>query len=205
VTAQLVPARLDELEEVIERGLATFIEVGAALKEIRDEKWYRDSHATFEDYCRERWDFNRQRASQLIQASDVSKILDSPPRNDAQARELAPLLDRPKELKKAWAEVVESNPAPTAADIRAVVQRTQSPKASVTVKPSSFAVHLEIAEHLREIKRLSQKWDPSMIEGVKPGQCEKDLRIVREVARFLKEEYQPTVATKGTPLKSVGG
>ena len=55
-------ARLPELEAVIERGLATFIEVGKALMEIQDGRLYRETHATFEDYCRQRWEMSRVHA-----------------------------------------------------------------------------------------------------------------------------------------------
>ncbi len=43
--------------------------------------------------------------------------------NEAQARELAPLLEKPEELKAAWDEVVSTTEKPTAAKIREVVQR----------------------------------------------------------------------------------
>jgi hypothetical protein len=49
--------------------MQSFVEVGAALIEIRDAKLYRDGFDTFDDYCSERWDFSRQRAYQLIDAS----------------------------------------------------------------------------------------------------------------------------------------
>ena len=49
--APLQVRRLAELELVIERGLKTFVEVGAALLGIRDGRLYRETHATFEDYC----------------------------------------------------------------------------------------------------------------------------------------------------------
>ena len=39
---------LAECEAVIERGLATFVEVGRALLHIRDERLYRAAHRTFE-------------------------------------------------------------------------------------------------------------------------------------------------------------
>lgn len=88
--------RLKELEVVIERGRQTFIEVGNALLEIRDRQLYRDTHARFEDYCRERWGWSRPFAYQLIDAAKVvSAIADTgaePPANEAQARELVPLL-----------------------------------------------------------------------------------------------------------------
>ena len=40
--------RLVELEKTIEHGLKTFLEVGAALAEIRDKKLYRVEHSTFD-------------------------------------------------------------------------------------------------------------------------------------------------------------
>ena len=56
-------------------------------------------------WIRQRWGFNDRRASQLIRAAEVSKILGTSPPNDAVARELAPLPDQPDE-----------NPATAAAD-----------------------------------------------------------------------------------------
>jgi len=38
---------LERLEEVIEKGLPTFIDVGKALIKIRDERLYRAGHKTF--------------------------------------------------------------------------------------------------------------------------------------------------------------
>lgn len=46
--------RLSELETTIERGLATFIEVGNALAEVRESQLYQGRYGTFENYCRER-------------------------------------------------------------------------------------------------------------------------------------------------------
>lgn len=137
--------RLVELEQVVERGLATFVEVGQALMEIRDSRLYRETHGSFEDYCRERWQFSRRHANRLVQAAEVAGVLGpmgptSQPRefldneatwgpkltrtmNERQARELAPLLDQPETLRETWAEVVDLHPEPTAADVREVVQR----------------------------------------------------------------------------------
>lgn len=88
--------RLDALEGVIERGKAAFVEVGEALLEIRDRRLYRESHGTFDDYCRERWDFARSTAYQFIDAARVvSAMADIPvpaPSSERVARELAPVL-----------------------------------------------------------------------------------------------------------------
>jgi hypothetical protein len=48
VAPGLLPAergRLAELEQVVERGLQTFVEVGLALTEIRDSRLYRVKYA----------------------------------------------------------------------------------------------------------------------------------------------------------------
>jgi N6-adenosine-specific RNA methylase IME4 len=102
-------AELNEHETVIERGLATFVEVGNALLAIRDRRLYRATHAAFADYCRERWGFSRQRAHQLIGAAEVvanvSTIVDILPTNEAQARELVRL--SPDEQREVWLEFVQ--------------------------------------------------------------------------------------------------
>lgn len=88
---------LRKLEATIEKGMATFIEVGIALKTIRDEQLYRESHKTFEKYVAERWGMARQRAYQLIDAAevkaDLSTIVDKTPKaaeiiKETQLREL---------------------------------------------------------------------------------------------------------------------
>jgi hypothetical protein len=48
-------ADLTRLEAVAQRGLGTYVQVGAVLAEIRDRHLYRDSHPSFEAYLRERW------------------------------------------------------------------------------------------------------------------------------------------------------
>ncbi|KKM45460.1 hypothetical protein LCGC14_1560810 [marine sediment metagenome] len=117
----LFDASLSELEAVIERGLETFVEVGLALLAIRDGKKYRENYSTFDDYCRERWGWSRQRGYQLMDAAKMSTIVDI--ENEAQARELAPLQDE-AEVVEVWRELKEEHgDKVVAADIRAAVER----------------------------------------------------------------------------------
>src|ERR1051326_8938947 len=58
-------------ENIIQKGLDTFVEVGAALITIRDKRLYRATHATFELYCVQRWQMTARRAHQLCAASAV--------------------------------------------------------------------------------------------------------------------------------------
>jgi hypothetical protein len=98
------------LEKTIERGLATFVEVGNAIREIRDERLYRDEYDTFENYCRERWGWSRVHAHRHIDAANTSEVLPmgNTPKNERQARELAPLAKEDPEAARAlWAELFE--------------------------------------------------------------------------------------------------
>jgi len=126
VSSRLLPeaARLAELEAVVESGLQTFVAVGQALMEIRDARLYRESHETFEVYCRDRWGWTARRSNQLIAAAEVGNML--PVANARQAAELAPLRDEPERMRDAWQEA-SSNGEPTALKVREAVQRVLPP------------------------------------------------------------------------------
>jgi hypothetical protein len=81
-------SRLDELERIVERGLATFVEVGDALLAIRDERLYRP--LTWEQYCRDRWGFGKNYADKQIRAANEARKLEktgtSVPKTEGAAR-----------------------------------------------------------------------------------------------------------------------
>lgn len=134
---------LTEAETTIERGLNTFVEVGNALAEIRDGKLYRQTYNTFEDYCQQRWNIERRRAYQLMEAAsvvvNVQNFSQVVPSNDAQARPLARL--QPTEQIAAWREAVETAPngKVTAAHVERVVQEFRQPPP--VLAPDSMAIH----------------------------------------------------------------
>ena len=107
-----VSGRLVKLEEVIDRGLKTFIEVGNALREIREGRLYRCEYATFDEYCRRRWGWDRINAHRHIEAATVVDVLSfdniDGPSNVAQTREIAPLLRKDeREALAVWRELRE--------------------------------------------------------------------------------------------------
>src|SRR5687767_15056555 len=67
--------RLVELESTIQRNFQGFLHTGEALSEIRDAKLYRQTHATFESYVRQRWGLKLSRAYQLMDAAGVVEDL----------------------------------------------------------------------------------------------------------------------------------
>ena len=108
----LGPLSLDEAGELLEleeqildarrRAIAAYWEVGAALQAILDRRLYRETHASFDAYCRERWAIAKSQAYDLIDAAGTHGLLASAgftvlPANERQARALKalPLDERP--------------------------------------------------------------------------------------------------------------
>lgn len=90
--------RLEKLEKVVSVGVESFLATGSALKEIRDQRLYREEFKSFDAYIKTRWGFDRSRAYQLIDASEIkaelSTIVDKAPKaeelkTEGQLRELA--------------------------------------------------------------------------------------------------------------------
>ena len=102
---------LAALESTIQRNLSSFYEMGIALMTIRDKRLYRDGFDTFEHYCRERWQFTRMRASQLIAASGVVENVNNclqKPTTESQVRPLTKL--EPEQQKEVWEKAVQTAP-----------------------------------------------------------------------------------------------
>lgn len=96
---QSIKARLAELEGIVDRGQAGFIESGMALIQIHDGGLYKYAACmagakrdTFEGYVERRFGITRQYAYEIMDAAKVSTIVDI--RNASQGRALAPLMKR---------------------------------------------------------------------------------------------------------------
>jgi hypothetical protein len=135
--------RFAELEEIIERNIKSFIEAGNAIWEIRESGYYLITHKSFEGYCGERWGFGRSYAYRLIQSAKVTerittgpqvaeKVLpvgDTPlPTTERQVRELAKAPE--DEQAEVWQEVIETTAKPTAAAVKAVIEKRKTKKNS---------------------------------------------------------------------------
>jgi hypothetical protein len=95
------------------------MEVGNALAKIRDSELYRETHRTFEEYCRGKWGICDSRARQLVMAASVADNLATVttvtlPVSERQVRPLTAL--EPEQQREAWKEAVEASPTgkPTA-------------------------------------------------------------------------------------------
>lgn len=109
---------LKRLEGVVSRGKKAFIEVGTALKEIRDRKLYKATHRSFAAYVEERFGFKRTYAHNLIESSEAVKSVQNSEQieNPGQAVELAKAA--PEQREAVLQEAVKSSGGkPTAKDI----------------------------------------------------------------------------------------
>ncbi|MCK5230312.1 MAG: DNA methylase [Desulfobulbaceae bacterium] len=114
--------RLTELENIIAANQRKFYQIGKALKQIRDERLFRDLlFDSFDAYVKDRWDMARSHAYRLIEASNIIENL-SPigdgilPENESQARVLAHL--NKDDQRKIWREFISSGITMNAANIR---------------------------------------------------------------------------------------
>ena len=123
------------LERKVERA---FYEAGMALMELRDRRLYRSTHATFEDYCRERFNYTRRRPYQMIEAALIydnliekcAKILHILPTKEGQVQPLSQLeLD---DQPEAWISAVEEagGKVPPGRIVKEVVQRIKDKERS---------------------------------------------------------------------------
>lgn len=125
----------NNLERTVEQA---FYVAGRALKILRDKKLYRETHATFEAYVRDRFDYTRSAAYNLISSADVfdnlkcTQIVDTNkntnilPTKESQCRPLAKL--PPEQQREVWRTAVEQSngKVPSARIVKDIVKQNNS-------------------------------------------------------------------------------
>jgi|694.fasta_scaffold111856_5 hypothetical protein len=101
-------AELAAAESRIQRGLSGFIDAGAALSLIKDNRLYRDTHATYEGYLRDRWGLGTDYANKLVLAMTIALDLERkgllPPVRETHAREIGRV--QPDHRAKVWGDAL---------------------------------------------------------------------------------------------------
>ncbi len=134
------------LERKVEKA---FYEAGLALQTLRDKRLYRSTHATFSEYCIDRFNYSRSYSSRLIKAVEIvdnikenvanwqhSETIVLPTR-ESQCRQIA-RLKQPSSQAQAWTEAVNrcSGGNPTAKIVEEVVNEIKPRKIVKTKKPT---------------------------------------------------------------------
>jgi len=186
---QLTRKRLDELERTIERGLQTFVNVGNALREIKDDNLHTVDYDTFEAYCAGRWGMARQHAYRLMDSAAVTENLRvSPigdkalPTTESQARPLTQL--DPEDQPVAWELAIEK-----AGDGKVTAAIVEQAVAELSDDPPTTEVHTRKSKdprpqllraacrNIREARQSSQAYQASALRAT-----EKTLRkIVKQI------------------------
>jgi len=186
--------RLAELQNIIHRNFKAFYVVGCALAEIRDKKLYRETHKTFEVYCRERFEIARTTAYQYIETSTVMDNLRNCPQcgqieylpaNEAQVRPLTRL--EPEKQIDAWKEAVET-----------------APDGRVTAKHVSSVVREILGEQIRK-KAETLKDEKNVPEDLVPPEFKEAYWILVDVVRSALMAGTMKEKTRTRMLENIQG
>ena len=204
---------LQRLEAVIAKGLETFFEVGCALLDIREKRLYRQSHPTFADYCRGRWNLSASYSHRLIDSVEIVNDLRKSPIGEFQTlpqteNVVRPLVNlSPEERQTVWAEACqEANGHPTAQQVEQTVNKVVPPERRQKRKRKSAAE--KIAERIGGMRIA---YDGSLV----PDDCtdedrhrhlqelnvlraERDAKIAEHIKTLPPEPPKPT--GKASPL-----
>lgn len=151
---------LNTYEEIIEKGLKTFIEVGNALFEIKNNKLYRESFTTFEAYCKDRWQLKRQRAYELMGAAEIVHQLSE--------TNLSEISDKTNLLpsKESHANALAQIPVTLRFQVwRGVVEESLNTGKAITAKMITEQTEL-LASNIKETQTPSEPTEEEIKEGI---------------------------------------
>lgn len=209
-----IRGELEACERTIERGLNTFIEVGLAIRQIRDNRLYRADYDTFEQYCRERWGWSRRHASRQIEAANTIELLKPEladeglgpmgPINERQVRAIAPLAKEDPDEARAVMDRIqkEHGDAATAKHTEQAVKEIKTAKAIRSQLPESVRVVVEESEP--EDHSLSR--NPVQLRHVLDVSLKHGEDRARELAlRVADGEFQSTFEAYDAIREELGG
>ena len=185
-------SRLNELEDTIQRGLETFVEVGQALMEIRDRRLYKTNYGTFEDYCQNRWGWGRNYVNKQIRAAEVVNILGTivPIQStESQLRPLSPL--EPEQQREAWqrAQEIAGERPLVARDVQRAVDELQFYETTNASQPVAVTVFSsESNEYYTPVKYIEAARELMGGIDVDPASCEAAQRTIKADSYYTEDD-----------------
>ena len=135
------------LERKVERA---FYEAGCGLRELKSQKLYRSTHKSFEEYCRDRFNYSRDMAYLKISAATVYDNIQQflptngrqipMPTNERQLRDLVKANFEPEVQATVWVQSVEKaghGKVPSGRIVKGIVERLKEKPLS---KASGFCL-----------------------------------------------------------------
>ncbi len=175
--------QLEKAEILIGKNLIAFTEVGSELAAIRDKRLYREKHANWGAYCKERWGFSKSYADRLIAAAKLALEKLAPigvdVKCEGELRKLVPLTDDQftRALEKAREKGKKKHLPLTATLIGAQVPKRRRKK-----NHDDEELHLP-TDVSKQLETLASQVD-AVING---KETEKSFDLLQQVQAFLKE------------------
>lgn len=195
--SQAESAKLEELEEVVAKGLGSFFETGKALKAITDQGLYKPKFDTFEDYCLKRWDMSRAHAYRFIRAYDVVSYLKEELANSGITQfpqyesHVRPLIGLTCEDKvNVWKKVVEASKGQpiTAALVEAEVERIKANTTDPQAKEASVEKQKPTAEQ-EKLMKIQKLVTDTLTLKKKGGRTVAELKqVLKEIQKLLNSK-----------------
>ena len=194
-------ARFAALEEVVEKNLRGFIEIGDALREIKESELFRDKFNTWEDYLNGRWGHafsSRQQAARLMAASSVVENVQPTDEQRAQLKEthvrhLAKL--EPEAQREAFDKALDASTDGKLTEKlvkEVVLEHSELVPESVRMKPNRGPVEWYTPEDI--VDRAADVMDGIEID---PASCA-DANIIVQAETFY------TIETNGLAQEWIG-
>lgn len=135
-----------------------FLDGAEALREMRDKKLYRHKYETFEEYCQEEHGWGRQRAYQLIEASEIKKSLpenvNNCLQNEGQVRALSSIHP---EYREEVIEKVVSEGKVTAEAIKDAGEVVQKKDKTIRLDKMGYRIPEEIIQDWDRSEQMGQE------------------------------------------------
>lgn len=142
--------QLSECESIIKQGLTTFLDVGRALAQIRERRLYRETHKTFERYCKDVWDLGRATAYRKIDGYKVVRILEE--EMSATADKMSPIGDKNSSDTTSPIGDKNSSPAP---DILLPMNEAQARKLTRLAPENTVEAWNLVREYINDGEKLT--------------------------------------------------
>lgn len=188
VEGDLTPAQVEKLA-LCHRAFDNYAEAQVfaiiAMHTVREERLYRKTHKTFEEFVEEVWDAQKTWVDRQIGRLRVTKALDIDPigsslLSESQARELTGLLDKkgPDAVKEVWEEASAGGGKLTAQALREVRER-RYPRSATPQKGRA-----PVAREIKLVRQLGTT-PPEIAATLRAGL---DDAVVKELVSLLSDE-----------------
>ncbi|MGK7897256.1 MAG: hypothetical protein AB4372_27470 [Xenococcus sp. (in: cyanobacteria)] len=180
----------EQLEKQIEQS---FYLAGKALQQLRDERLYRSTHSTFEDYCLERFGFHRRHSYNLIGAAlvvdnlsviECAQFVHILPTRESQCRPLTPL--EPTLQRVAWQQSVAyaGGKVPSTRIVKEVVKELTRPT-NINNRHYVGEVCLLLAKDEPKLRGKNKCW--AIVSAVQEDSCH--LQVWNGIVEFIELDY----------------